>query len=115
MRYTPDSHPWTGGFYRSDHFPFAKRGVPSISFKSGEDLVEGGTERGQAVNKQFIATAYHQPADEFDPSWSFVDMQNDLGLLYTLGRQLAGSSDWPKWGAASEFEAVRQQSAALRH
>ncbi len=115
MAYTPDSHPQTGGFYRSDHFSFARRGVPAISFKPGEDLVEGGRAAGQTRNKAFIAERYHQPADQFDPAWSFVDLRNDLGLLYALAVDLGNSTAWPDWAPGSEFKAERDKSAAVRH
>ena len=65
--FTPDPHPETGGFFRSDHFSFAKRGVPAISFGSGNDLVNGGIARGEALATDYTANRYHQPADEFDP------------------------------------------------
>ena len=63
-RYSPDPRPEAGSFYRSDHFPFAKVGVPAISFDSGEDLVVGGTARGEALAKEYTAKRYHQPDDE---------------------------------------------------
>jgi Zn-dependent M28 family amino/carboxypeptidase len=64
-RFTPDPHPETGGFYRSDHFPFAKRGVPAVSFDGGNDLVEGGTARAEELSKVYTRDRYHQPADEW--------------------------------------------------
>ena len=63
--YSPDPRPEAGSFYRSDHFPFAKVGVPAISFVFGEDLVVGGTARGEALSKDYIAKRYHQPDDEY--------------------------------------------------
>ncbi len=59
--FTPDPSPQAGHFYRSDHFPFAKRGVPAISVGSGEDLVKGGKEAGQKAEEDYTANRYHQP------------------------------------------------------
>ena len=112
--FTPDPHPETGGFYRSDHFPFAKAGVPAISFKSGNDLVNGGIERGEALSKDYTEKRYHQPDDEYLPTWDFTGIVSDAQLLHSLGRNLANSSVWPNWSEDSEFRAVRDQSAGER-
>ncbi|MVO77900.1 M28 family peptidase [Sphingomonas sp. MAH-20] len=112
--YAPDPHPEAGGFYRSDHFPFAKRGVPAISFDGGNDLVNGGIARGEALGKAYVKDRYHQPADEWSPDWDLTGMQNDLGLLYTLGQNLANSREWPNWSMDSEFRAARDKTAAER-
>ncbi len=63
--FTPDPHPESGGFYRSDHFSFAKVGVPAISFKPGNDLVVGGIARGEALTTEYADKRYHQPGDEW--------------------------------------------------
>jgi Zn-dependent M28 family amino/carboxypeptidase len=112
--FTPDPHPESGGFYRSDHFSFAKQGVPAISFKPGNDLVNGGTARGEALSSDYTAKRYHQPDDEFDPQWDFRGMAEDGNLLHQLGLRLANSREWPNWSFDSEFRATRDQSAAER-
>jgi Zn-dependent M28 family amino/carboxypeptidase len=112
--FLPDPHPEAGGFYRSDHFSFAKRGVPAISFESGNDLVTGGTARGEADAAEYIKDKYHQPADEWSADWDLSGMTADLEMLYDLGRGLADSTEWPNWSADSEFRAVRDASAAQR-
>ncbi len=112
--FTADPHPETGGFFRSDHFSFAKVGVPAISFKPGNDLVKGGTARGEALDKEYTEKRYHQPDDEFDPQWDFSGMAEDAQLLHLVGEQLANSREWPNWSADSEFRATRDQSAAER-
>ena len=76
--YTPDPHPEAGHFFRSDHFPFAKRGVPALSFGSGNDLVDGGVAAGEAAGKDYTANRYHQPADEWQADWTFAGMAHDL-------------------------------------
>jgi Zn-dependent M28 family amino/carboxypeptidase len=112
--FTPDPHPESGGFYRSDHFSFAKVGVPAISFKAGNDLASGGTARGEALNKDYTEKRYHQPDDEFNPQWNFRGMAEDAQLLHLVGEQLANSREWPNWSSDSEFRATRDQSASER-
>jgi Zn-dependent M28 family amino/carboxypeptidase len=112
--FTPDPHPETGGFYRSDHFSFAKQGVPAISFKPGIDLVQGGTARGEALDAEYTAKRYHQPDDEFNPQWDFRGIAQDANLLHIVGKRLANSRDWPNWSDDSEFRAKRDESASER-
>ena len=77
--------PEQGFFFRSDHFPFAKAGVPAISFTPGNDLVNGGTARGNALAADYTAKRYHQPDDEYDPNWNFKGMVRDWQLLHNDG------------------------------
>ena len=112
--FTPDPHPESGGFYRSDHFSFAKQGVPAISFESGNDLVNGGTARGEALAKEYVEKRYHQPADEFSTEWDLGGMAEDDALLHALGLRLANSREWPNWSKDSEFRAKRDTSAGQR-
>jgi Zn-dependent M28 family amino/carboxypeptidase len=112
--FTPEQSPGAGLFFRSDHFPFAQAGVPAISFKPGRNLVNGGLERGTALAADYTAKRYHQPDDEYDPSWDLSGIAADGRLLHAVGRGLANSAAWPDWSADSEFRAVRQQSAGER-
>jgi Zn-dependent M28 family amino/carboxypeptidase len=112
--FTPDPRPEAGGFFRSDHFSFAKRGLPAISFRSGEDLVKGGVAAGKAASEAYTRDRYHQPADEFDPNWDLTGMAQDLAIVYDLGRELANSREWPEWKAGSEFKTARDKTAAMR-
>ncbi|WP_396616001.1 M28 family metallopeptidase [Lysobacter soli] len=114
LDYVTDPKPEAGHFFRSDHFPFAKRGVPAVSFGSGNDLVDGGLEAGKKMEDAYVADRYHQPADEWEADWTFLGMARDLGLLYTVGRNLADSDRWPNWDASSEFRAARDQTAGDR-
>ena len=106
LAYTTDPHPEAGHFFRSDHFSFAKRGVPAFSFGSGNDLVNGGLVAGEAAQKEYVTTHYHQPSDEWQASWTFAGMTHDLPLLYKLGSDLANSKRWPDWAKDSEFRAT---------
>ncbi len=112
--YTPDPRPEAGSFYRSDHFSFAKQGVPAISFQPGRDLVNGGATRGKELGDAYTRDKYHQPADEYDPAWNTSSVQGDMTLLYDTGRALANSATWPAWSADSEFGVVRAKTAAAR-
>jgi Zn-dependent M28 family amino/carboxypeptidase len=114
LAFTPDSHPETGGLFRSDHFPFAKRGVPSLSFGSGDDFVDGGKAAGEAARKEYISAHYHQPSDEWQPGWTFAGMAKVLPVLYRVGSDLANSRRWPDWSADSEFRTTRDATAAER-
>jgi Zn-dependent M28 family amino/carboxypeptidase len=112
--FTPDSRPEAGGFFRSDHFSFAKQGLPALSFGSGEDMVKGGLAAGKAASEAYTRDRYHQPADEFDPNWDLTGMAQDLTIALDLGRELANSREWPEWKAGSEFKATRDKTAAAR-
>ena len=112
--FTPDPHPETGGFYRSDHFPFAKQGVPAISFSQGLDLVNGGTARGEQLAQEYNTKHYHQPSDEWQANWDWSGVAENAELLHQVGERLANSREWPNWSADSEFRAARDRSAPER-
>ena len=112
--YSPDPHPEAGYFFRSDHFSMAKAGIPAISFGDGNDLVNGGVARGEALGKVYTEKHYHQPSDEWSTEWDFTGMADDVTLLHNLGRDLANSRAWPEWSADSEFKAERDKTAAER-
>jgi Zn-dependent M28 family amino/carboxypeptidase len=112
--YSPDQEPEAGHFYRSDHFSFAKVGVPAISIHSGDDLIKGGPAAGKAAKAAYVKDKYHQPADEWSADWDLSGQVQDLELVYRLGRDLANSDAWPSWNAGSEFKGVRDKTAAAR-
>ena len=112
--FTPESNPGAGLFFRSDHFPFAQEGVPAISFKPGNDLIEGGAARGSALAADYTAKRYHQPDDEWRPDFNYLGMVEDAKLLHALGQRLANSRDWPNWSADSEFRAARDRTTSQR-
>ena len=113
-RLSPDARPEAGSFFRSDHFSFAKVGVPAISFRAGEDWIDGGITAGKAWRDEYIAKRYHQPSDEWSPDWDLRGEVIDIGLLYDLGRDLANSRKWPEWQQGSEFKAIRDTTASSR-
>ena len=114
---TPDAQPQRGLFYRADHFPFAKRGVPVLllmALGGGADLVNGGREAGDRWVSEFTAHCYHQTCDEWSPRWDLRGAAQDVSLAFRIGRYLANSRSWPRWRPGSEFLGVREQSAARR-
>jgi Zn-dependent M28 family amino/carboxypeptidase len=112
--FTPDPDTEKGFFYRSDHFPMAKAGVPAISFQTGTDLIDGGVTRGKLLDDAYTKDRYHQPADEWRDDWDMTSVVPDLTLLYNTGRALANSRNWPEWSKDSEFKARRDETAAER-
>ncbi|HMC92253.1 MAG TPA: M28 family metallopeptidase, partial [Allosphingosinicella sp.] len=114
---TPDSHPERGLFYRADHFPMAKRGVPVLllmALGAGPDLVKGGRAAGDAWVADYTAHCYHQTCDQWRADWDLRGAAQDVALAYAIGRELAFSRAWPAWRPASEFAAIRARSAAAR-
>lgn len=101
-----------GFFFRSDHFSFAKYGVPALYAKGGIDHVEKGADYGRGVLAAYQADAYHKPADEFDPNWDLRGVVQDLQALYGVGRELAGNDAWPNYVEGNAFKAARDASRA---
>lgn len=105
---TPDPQPEHGGFYRADHFAFAKLGIPAITPGSGADYVVGGKAAAMAAAEDYVKNHYHQPTDEFNPAWDMTGPVQDTEAVFNAGFDLANSSDWPGWSATSEFRAARE-------
>ncbi len=78
LRYTPDPKPEAGYFFRSDHFSFAKRGVPALSYSAGQDWEVGGVAAGKAASDDYTAKRYHQQGDQWQPDWTFAGASRDL-------------------------------------
>jgi Zn-dependent M28 family amino/carboxypeptidase len=78
--------------------------------KGGDDLVEGGTEAGAAVSKDYGDNRYHGPKDEYNPDWDWSGVMDDLQLFYQIGRSMAMSTSWPNWVEGDEFRAARDES-----
>lgn len=102
--------PEKGFYYRSDHFSFAKLGVPMIYFEGGLDLVNGGVEAGRKAAEDYEANRYHGPKDEYNPDWDWSGAMADLRLYYRIGRAMAMGSSWPNWVEGDEFRAIRDKS-----
>jgi Zn-dependent M28 family amino/carboxypeptidase len=111
---TPDQRPEAGFFYRSDHFHFARRGVPALYIKSGTRLRDRPVGTGAALVAEYTSSQYHKPADEYDAAWDVSGSLQDLRLLLEVGVRVANDRGWPDWYEGNEFRAVRAASAAAR-
>ncbi len=109
---TLESNPERGSYYRSDHFSFAKLGVPMLYGESGEDLVIGGTAAGKAATEDYVVNRYHKPQDEYDAGWKWDGALSDLTIYYGLGHMLASGNSWPNWFPTAEFRKIRDASRA---
>jgi Zn-dependent M28 family amino/carboxypeptidase len=105
----PDSEPEKGYYYRSDHFPFAQKGVPALYADSGvlhRDRPDGwGIER----RNEYVRLRYHKPQDEYDASWDLSGAMEDMSALFRVGLALAVSDRYPRWSDTSEFKRAREQ------
>lgn len=113
---TPEALPERGLFYRADHFPLARRGVPTLllmAISGAPDLVQGGRAAGQAWLDGYMR-CYHQTCDAWDAGWDLSGAAADVDLARRVGMTLANGRQWPEWSAGSEFRAVRAESAAER-
>lgn len=105
--------PEKGFFYRSDHFNFAKAGVPALYFKLGVDDRANGAVWGQQQQDDFTANRYHKVSDEYREDVDLRGGVEDLELNYAIGRQLAREKTFPNWYPQNEFRAVRDRSRAI--
>lgn len=113
-RLEPESSPEKGFFYRSDHFNFAKQGVPVLYAESGIDHVEFGADYGAARAAEYISEHYHKPSDEVRDNWDLSSAEQDLRLYISVGRMLANTAAWPEWFAGNEFRSKRDESTDAR-
>ncbi len=105
-----DTHPEAGYYYRSDHFNFAKVGIPALYTNTGIDVVGKGKAYGKQLEDDYTAHNYHQASDNFDAAtWTMEGAISDLKLLFSVGRRLAFEKKWPQWKASSEFKAIRDK------
>lgn len=103
---TEEGNPAGGYYFRSDHFNFAKAGVPALYAKGGNDLLEGGVEAGKAASEEY-AKRYHQASDEIHEGWKLDGVVQDLQALYGVGKDLAVEDKWPNWYEGNPFKAAR--------
>ncbi|MDH4093128.1 MAG: M28 family metallopeptidase [Cyclobacteriaceae bacterium] len=106
----PDPTPEAGLYFRSDHFNFAKVGIPALFVEGGIDHAEQGKEYGLQQNEDYNNNRYHQPDDEFDADhWDLYGVVEDASLLFQLGKQLSFAVNWPEWKTGSEFKSIRER------
>jgi Zn-dependent M28 family amino/carboxypeptidase len=108
MHLSPDEHPERGHFYRSDHFSFAKAGIPSVSIGEGTDFVGRPREWGPQQNEDYTAHRYHQPSDEYRGDFDLRGAVQLSDIVLGFGRWLANAPTVPTWNADAEFRAVRK-------
>lgn len=103
-----EPNPVAGYYFRSDHFNFAKVGIPALFTATGIDHAEKGKDFGQHLQDEFLRKHYHQPSDEYDSAtWNSEGAISDLTLLYQVGKRLAFGTEWPQWKESSEFKQLR--------
>ena len=102
-----ESNVASGFYFRSDHFNFAKAGVPALYINSGLDLVEGGSTVGEAAGKDYNEHRYHKPGDQYDASWNVDGIVQDLNTVYAVGQALANDGQWPNWYEGNPFKSAR--------
>ncbi|MGE5327431.1 MAG: M28 family peptidase [Deltaproteobacteria bacterium] len=104
-----DAEPEKGFYYRSDHFNFAKQGVPALDTDSGIDFI--GRPEGWGIKKrnEYTQNNYHKPSDEVKPDWDFSGAVEDLDLLFEVGYRVANGDRFPTWSPGTEFKAVRDK------
>ena len=104
----PDPESEKGFFYRSDHFEFAKKGVPALYTDSGTEFLDKPTGYGQSKREEYTANDYHKPSDEVKPDWDLSGAVEDLALMFNVGYRVAQSPTWPEWKPGTEFKAIRE-------
>ena len=111
---TSEPYPERGYYYRSDHFNFARIGVPAIYFESAKDHFEYGQEYGEQMQQAWNSNIYHSPRDAYDPEWDLSGLLLDIELYHGLGDVLANDTVFPNWYEGNEFKAIRDATAGER-
>lgn len=109
-----EGRPEAGYYYRSDHFNFAKAGVPSLHFDDGTDMEKMSKDEVIKAKLEYNLKHYHKPSDEYSDKWDFEGAIEDVQLYFMLGKTLANSRSWPQWKPTSEFKGVRDKTAEKR-
>ncbi len=103
MTFLADNYPEQGYFFRSDHFPFAKVGVPALSIRNGDEYVGKTKEFSDALFAEFNSKHYHQPSDEFRDDWRFDGMVQMLDITMAIGMRISNSTQIPRYNETDEF------------
>lgn len=105
-----ETHPEAGYYYRSDHFNFAKAGIPALYTSKGVDVIGKEAGYGEKADAEYREKNYHRPSDEYDPAtWTFAGGIEDLKLLFQVGKRLAFETKMPLWKEGSEFKTIREK------
>ncbi|MFW6040157.1 MAG: M28 family peptidase [Gemmatimonadota bacterium] len=108
----PDPEPEKGYFYRSDHFEFAKQGVPALYTDVGTRYIDRPEGYGERKREEYVANDYHKPSDEIKPDWDLSGAVADVRLLFRVGYRVATTDAWPEWSPGTEFRATREAMLA---
>ena len=100
---TPDATPETGDFFRSDHFPFAREGIPALRISAGRDFVGQPSDWGRGQAEQYISSRYLQPADEYNAQFSLEGLLQQVAVMIRIGWTLAKTEETPAWSEDSEY------------
>jgi Zn-dependent M28 family amino/carboxypeptidase len=103
----PDAEPEKGFYYRSDHFNFAKQGVPALTVDEGVEFVGKPASFAEEVRRRWTADVYHKPSDEVRPDWDLSGLAEDVQLLFAVGYRVAQADRYPEWRPGNEFKAIR--------
>jgi Zn-dependent M28 family amino/carboxypeptidase len=106
----PDPRPEQGSFYRSDHFPFAKAGIPAFTVDEGDQYAGKPAGYGEKLFEEYNSKHYHQPSDEYRDDWDMAGMEQIGRLVFLLGQSAANLDQLPTWNAGDEFLAARVAS-----
>ena len=109
-----EPNPERGLYYRSDHFNFAKVGVPALFAESGKDNIEFGQEYGAAQSQDYTDNRYHAPSDEYDPNWDLSGAAEDIMMYFDIGQRLTQETSFPEWFPGNEFKRIRDASSSER-
>ena len=110
----PDAEPEKGFYYRSDHFNFAKAGVPALAVNDGVEYVDKPAEYGRQKQAEYLANDYHSPSDQVKPDWDLSGYAEQSKLLLAVGYRVAQASRYPEWRPTSEFRKVREDALRAR-
>jgi Zn-dependent M28 family amino/carboxypeptidase len=106
----PDPEPEKGFYYRSDHFNFAKQGVPALDPDAGIEYIGKDPAYGKAKRDEYTEKDYHAPSDEIKPDWDLSGAVEDGQLLFAVGYRVANADKLPEWKPGNEFKATREAS-----
>lgn len=110
----PDPEPQNGFYYRSDHFSFAKKGVPAFDPDSGVDFIGKPAGFGDQKRAEYRKNDYHGPSDEIKPDWDLSGAAEDAKMLMVMGYRIANATKIPEWRPGNEFKSIRDKSLAGR-
>ena len=111
----PEEHPERGGYYRSDHFNFANKGVPMLYAESGSDHRELGPDYIKIKSSEYLKNRYHTALDEIEDDWDLRGLVQDIEMYFAIGLEIADGDTWPEWYEGNEFRSIREHSLSSKN